>query len=489
MQFRRATFPLISIATIAAYFVHFLRPSLRMYFSSDDAMNLYRSWAHPLTALIKANFLFFLNSPFYRPFASAWYRTIYNLAGFNPIPFHIALLALLALNVWLTYAVTRQLTDSREAAPIAALLIAYHPSFGSIFFDTGYIYDVLCFSLYFSAFLTYIRIRQSGKLPGIREIAAITVLYVCALNSKEMAVTLPVFLLLYELLYESVPLRSPHTWLDWVRSDGRGVLAIGVTTVLFVVGRALDPTDTLLKNDAYIPVFTCTRYFETSRGFVTTLFLLPREVSSAGVITLWLALFAIAWISRSRALRFAWMFLMLSAIPVAFILPRGAGQYYVPYFGWVLYAATALWLALAKVLALKPSSILAQSCAAIVLITIAGLLSYSYASPWRENLTHISIEPEELRKVTKSLHELQPEFKRDARILFLDDPFDSEYQKYNMMFAVKLSYRDDSLSVYRMKGARPASDAEKRASYDNVFDYCKGKFWQLTQKAAFPVCR
>src|SRR5438067_762395 len=109
-------------ALIAAYFTRVLAPSLKAYFSPDDLMNLYRSWSPPLGTLVKANLIFFQNSDFYRPLPSVWYRAIYAFFGFTPLPFHVAYLAILLVNLWLTYCLARRLSGSREIAGATALL-------------------------------------------------------------------------------------------------------------------------------------------------------------------------------------------------------------------------------------------------------------------------------------------------------------------------------------------------------------------------------
>ena len=167
MRHNSRALPFLASVCIAAFFLRFTAPSLHLYFSPDDSMNLYRSWKFPLTWLVKANLLFFLNSPFYRPFVSVWYRSIYYFAGFNPAPFHAVILIVVAANLWLTYAVSRRLTDSREVGVLAALLVSYQPSFGLLYFDTGFAYDVICYFFYFSAFLFYLRVRQQAHPPRL----------------------------------------------------------------------------------------------------------------------------------------------------------------------------------------------------------------------------------------------------------------------------------------------------------------------------------
>jgi hypothetical protein len=65
-------------------------------------MNLYVSWAWPLGRLVRANLLFYETSPFYRPLACAWYRTIFHYAGLDAAPFHATALIVLVANIFLT---------------------------------------------------------------------------------------------------------------------------------------------------------------------------------------------------------------------------------------------------------------------------------------------------------------------------------------------------------------------------------------------------
>ena len=158
-----------------------------------------------------------------------------------------------------------------------------------------------------------------------------------------MAVTLPAFLAMYEWLYHGVPLNSLRRLGRWLLADGRTVFVIGLLTLLVAAGRATGE-NTLIAIGSYRPVFSWDRFMETSRTFLNGLIFAPdtHVLSSAAVLLIWSALFAIAWATRCRPLKFAWLFLMLSPIPLAFIEPRAVSQYYVVYFGWVLYAATAL---------------------------------------------------------------------------------------------------------------------------------------------------
>lgn len=204
---------------------------------------------------------------------------IFDLAGFNPVPFVVLTLLVLAANIWLTYSVVRRLTDSREVGALAALLIAYHRSFASLYFDLGYTYDVLCYFFYFSALVFYIRIRSLGRPLNWLQLIACSALYICALSAKEMAITLPVVLLIYEWFYLRPPL---HKLWRWPVTDGRRVLVIGLLTLAFVIGHSVG--NGLLANVAYQPVFTWTSLMATSRNFLHELFFRTDTVSTGAVV-------------------------------------------------------------------------------------------------------------------------------------------------------------------------------------------------------------
>ena len=100
-----------------ARFVLLIRGGLASWFDSDDLMNLHFYWTRPWSALLKANLAFW--SSYYRPAGGLFYRSIYALWGFHPLPFHIVALALLSVNFALLAIVVWQLTGSRWSALVA----------------------------------------------------------------------------------------------------------------------------------------------------------------------------------------------------------------------------------------------------------------------------------------------------------------------------------------------------------------------------------
>jgi hypothetical protein len=450
---------------IGAYFLGLVWPGLRVYFSPDDTMNLYRPWSFGTRLLIEANLIFFWTSPIYRPFASAWYAIIYHFAGFHPRPFHAVYIVLLLVDIILTYSVTQRLSGSRAAAAVAAVLISYHPAFNPLYFDTAYVFDVLCYLLYFAAFLLYVRVRSNDRVLTARELAICCLLYICALNSKEMAVTLPVTLLSYELVY--------HPRDCWRRARTRPILLTVIITLVFAIGRAIGP-ETLLSIDAYRPILRAARYLETSRHFFSEVFF---PGSTTRVLAAWAILLLIAVLSHSRVLRFAWVFLMLAPLPVAFILPRGAAQYYVPWFGWVLFGSVVVVRSLeflTRGVPLGGDTLARVRGIALIMFLTLVLFPYYKHIGWR-SVTSVSTEAPVIRDTVEQLHSMYKQFPPGSRLLFKSDPFRPD--QWTLTFLVRESYRDDSLQVFRVK--QKDLRADERQMYDHVFDYREGRFLEM----------
>src|SRR5256886_5879542 len=79
-------------------------------------------------------------------------------------------------------------------------ILCYHQELANLVFSGSFIYDVLCGFFYFAALTYYVRIREQGVALRAGQLAIFLALYLCALNSKEMAVSLPVIVFIYEVL-------------------------------------------------------------------------------------------------------------------------------------------------------------------------------------------------------------------------------------------------------------------------------------------------
>lgn len=462
-------------ALILGYFFLLVRPSLRCFFSRDDLMNLHRSWTLPAALLVKANLLFFWASPFYRPLPSVWYRVLYDVAGFRAFPFHAAYLLIFAINLWLSYSVALRLSGSREIAGVATLLGSYHYNMAVLYLDTAYIYDALCYCFFFAALLLYVRTRQERRRLPAWGIVASGLLDICALNSKEMAVTLPAFLLLYELVYHASEYRGSGATVWEMLQRLQCVILTGIITLCFAAGRALGE-NSLLTIREYRPVFTWARLLETSRHYFGAIFADGHDWPVGAVLALWGILPLAAWAMRSRVLTFAWLFLALGSIPVAFVSPRAPAQYAIPWFGLVLYGAVILVTAMRFLSAWLPPD-RAWMRGASLLVGLAALLYPYYRHKGIGSASSVVFDAPIDRAAMEQLHGLQPHLRSGSHLFFMGEAPPTPW--VCLFFLTRLSYGDKSIELERPRdlGHEPA-DADL-ARYDHVFDYEAGRFYEL----------
>jgi hypothetical protein len=461
---------------IVAYFLFLAGEGVFAYFSPDDLMNLYSAWTQPALAVIKGNILFF--SGFYRPMGGVFYRALYAVAGFNPLPFRIACYFLLVLNLYLCYCLAKRLTRSTEIGLLATLIACYHAQLADIYYSTGVVYDLLCFTFFYGSFLYYVRIRQPGRALSIREGAVCCLLYIAALNSKEMAVTLPIFIVAYEWFYH-----RPVTF-RLAAERIRIALIMTVLTILFIAGKIVG-IDPMTVNPAYRPSISLRHYVDAFQDYAGKLLYKEEWFTPSIGLALLAALLLIAWLWKSPHLKLSWLIIALGILPVAFIPRRGAFVLYIPMFGWALFGATMLvalrklvrivvmaigrlLLELWQALRVSASVRLDQVILFVVVAVVLGWVHRSHYDPaWlrRENKLQSSVE---------RLRRLHPTLPKGAKLLFLNEPFETEGWKLRGL--LQLAYGDRNLDVQILSKLSPEPDP---FLFDYVFKYTDTSVVQL----------
>jgi hypothetical protein len=437
----------------AAWFLANTWRGLLVPFTNDDLMNLYGAWTLPAWKLFVANL-----SPFtavYRPLGSAFYRIVYLCAGLHPLPFRVVTYALMLVNVWLVYRLAKMLTRSAELALLAALLWSHHKRLMNIYLNNGTVYDVLCVTFFCLALELYISSRERcGGLYGWR-IAAFFALFVLALNSKEMAVTLPAILFAYELIYHP----PESSWIQWLLRRRAAVIAALMAIVATYAKTS--PHSSFAGVPGYAVHLSAGQFLVTTRLLIAQLFLLPLDaLTNAQVIVLFAVVWTIAIASGSKALRFAAAFLTLAPLPVNFIPARGFFAMYLPYIGWAMLAAVALVGIKDRLPVAKRS----WATPALMLAAAAAVLALQSGDQERgfDQLDNMQIR---IGHLTPSLARIAAGVPRDGKILFLNDAFPAD--SFAPMWAAQLRFRSAHITVDRAKFAQPSSE-----SYDLVLDLC-----------------
>ncbi len=462
-------------AALWAWFVFVVRGGLASWFDGDDLMNIHMYWTKPWSALLKANLMFW--SSYYRPAGGLFYLSIYDLWGFNPLPFRIGALALLSLDFTLLAVVVRQLTGSRWCGLIALLVLGIDPGFSAAYFDTGTIYDILAYAFFWGGFALYVRFRHPGRLPGWGRLAGFLCLFAAALDAKEIAVSLPVAVGLYELVWHTPATLKPAELWRWIWHEGRLAVIGAAFDVAYIAGKRYGP-DSLWEVGPYRPHYSVAAYFESLSHYLRQLIYKPVTISSWQIAVLLAAMAAVAAISRRRYLLWASGFIAVSVLPLAFIPGRGGFAYLVPSVGWAVYASGLLDWLLEK---LAGRSIRARKAAqALVFFVLAVVLA-----PWQRNWIEMhgnaahNMQGRDRRDI-EQIRALIPNPRKGARILLLSDAHGAD--AYGVYLVMRICYGDLKLQIERNTVWKANNVRVDPSSYDYVLDWVDDRFILVSHK-------
>lgn len=139
---------------------------------------------------LKNSFKTFSNGH-YHPLTMLSYSAEYNLFGLNPKPYHAVNLILHILNAFLVFAFIWMLTKQNFVAFITALLFAIHPMHVESVSWISDRKDLLCSLFFIGAMCAYLMYLKKG---GNKFYLITLLMFLLALFSKAMAVTLPIVL-------------------------------------------------------------------------------------------------------------------------------------------------------------------------------------------------------------------------------------------------------------------------------------------------------
>jgi tetratricopeptide (TPR) repeat protein len=139
-----------------------------------------------------------LKGNYYRPVFVLWLFLNYQLFGLNPLWWHVTTVLMHVGATALVFFLCRKLLRDDATALVAAALFGLHPvHIEAVAWISG-VSEPLHAILFLGTLLSYIRARERRSSPWL---AASLVLYVVTMLSKETALVLPAFVLLYEWLY------------------------------------------------------------------------------------------------------------------------------------------------------------------------------------------------------------------------------------------------------------------------------------------------
>ena len=301
--------------------------------SEDDLMNLRFGASEPIGRLLLANLFPF--TTVYRPMGSAVYVAMFEAFAFHPIYYRAISYGILLLSCVALYQLAKTIDGRVTASSLAAILAAFHSRFLHIYSEGSYLYDILCGMFFLAAVLFYAAKRKRGPLSW-GGIGVIYLLWAAAVNSKEIALTLPAVLLAYEAIFH---------WPEAKRNLATPLalfgLAVGAWRGKVAAGSALH------GHQYYQASFEIEAILQSIQTQLADA-VMSRSLALAPSVAV-LLLVPICWQSlanRSKTAAFGLSWAMITPWPVLLIADRPFSAMYVPWMGVALAlgALSADWI-------------------------------------------------------------------------------------------------------------------------------------------------
>jgi hypothetical protein len=237
--------------------------------------------------------------------------------------------------------------------------------------------------------------------------------------------------------------------------------------------------DPLTNYPGYWPVFSLARFTDFHIRALSDLLRSWDYFGWHGVLLVWAILFYLAWRRHRPALRFCWIFMAVTPLPIEFLEGRGNACLYIPLAGWAVFAAvvfTDLALSVAGFLEHVPIFRRLGRRGLLALIVAVGVFFWAHEN---RRLQQSSVKPamDGLGRLTweviQQFRALDPRVRHGAQVVFLSDPFTD----YDMTFIAELWFRDRSLTIWLQRfDMLPAS---KLAQMDYLFAFEDGRLVQV----------
>jgi hypothetical protein len=311
---------LVSVLCLGLLLLSTYRLYKGAYFGADDFRNLY--WVQQSSFASMIGYLVDPISSYFRPAGMMCYWVLLRFFDLHPAAYHGFSWCLHALNTALIYFILKRLTKSRAGAAVGAALFASPVVFAEIFGSFGTIFEVV------AAFFTFVGILLWISEPrGWSHVLLASMTLLLAMKGKEMAVTIPLVWLSYDLLVRQN--LSRRIVAQWILPCG---LALWYGLTKAVAMRGAMPTH---------PYYLSINGSNLGSGFGLYLNMLFRSNFPWQIWCVMAAVLLLIFVLlRSRLAIFFQLYVFVTFLPVIFLVNhRFAFYWYLPFLGICGFAA------------------------------------------------------------------------------------------------------------------------------------------------------
>jgi len=326
------------LALLWLFTLPFTLPMLRMYFTSDDAGNVYYYVQRSHWQALYNNIFFWTS--FRRPLAGLVYLVLYDLFGLTyPLPYYLTGFVIFSVNLSLLYWLLVRVTGNGFLAAVATALASVHQEIADVWYNFGALYELLAFCGVMAGFHLYLSFLEAPAGPRRKRLYWATLAaYILAINGKEAAVVFPALLFAYEAVYR----------IRW-QTIGQKLRQILARLAPFFAVAAVCTAGKTLGSEALWRDNPLYRYqfdwalIENLRGYMEVALLRNFSLPAWRLTLVLAASLALALLLRNRHMVFGWLYFLIALLPVLG-LPRVWGLFlYIPLVGMALYFTSLLF--------------------------------------------------------------------------------------------------------------------------------------------------
>jgi protein O-mannosyl-transferase len=348
----------------------------------------------------------------YRPLATLSYYLIYAVAGLNPFLYHLLSVLLHLVNVVLVYLLVNLIRQHRFTALIAGLLFACHPALTEAVDCIAYNEDLLAAAFFLLAFLLVLKSSPNGLKSNRIRYGLSLFFFWLGLLSKEMAITLPAIIFLYDVSFrngagrKSISLQLIMTTIKnrWLFYSGYLAVSLFYLFIRFYV--LYDPQEaikpiygTLFERIIFLPAhifsFIKLAFFPVNLT-ADYVFSYPPHFFAASNLSGFLfvsglAVGSVFIFKYSRGIFFAIWWFLITLFPVYNIIPiynpLAERFLYIPLIGFCMVVAVAFHTLMNQRLTKTGLVKALSSVAIIVILSFYATVAISRNRDWKDSLT------------------------------------------------------------------------------------------------------
>jgi tetratricopeptide (TPR) repeat protein len=356
---------------------------------------------------------------YYRPIVSTLYTVDYAIWGLNPMGFHITNIIIHVISCLLLFAILMQLFGEYKygiiASLIAALVFAAHPIHTEAVSWISGRTDSLVTLFFFAAFLFYIKFIKSNE-DGEEQDADETgksgfqkykfliyslLFYFFGLLSKEMIITFPVVIILYDFIYRKKTL-------SYIKENLNVYISIVALTIVYLVVRYIVLID-VVERETYAYFYgmdfvtvtatmlkTVPMYFKLLFVPINLLYhyngFIPDSNSFFDINVILSILFialliylSIFFYKRHSVISFCLLFFIVSLIPVMNIVPTM--NLMAERFLYITSFSLSILIAYLMVKFMNENNLVPTMLISLIVILLLSFFTYERNKDWKDNNT------------------------------------------------------------------------------------------------------